>query len=100
MTMQMQTRGNVRVFRWMTPSTIIVGLVFATSAGLAIHWSNKAALPITAEYYTALCNGARECYHDRVTIYEFGALIVSTVAFFSGFYLSLNWLVRSLICSR
>jgi hypothetical protein len=74
---------------------IVPCLVLAVSIAVAIHWLNEAALPMTAERYTALCNDRPECYPEAG--YVVGAMVMGFVAAFAGAYLLLLGLVGGLI---
>ena len=74
---------------------IVPCLVLDVSIAVAIHWSNEAALPMTAERYAALCNDQPECYPE--VGYWAGLVLLGTIALFAGAYLLLLGLIQCLI---
>jgi hypothetical protein len=66
---------------------IVPCLVLIGSIAVAIHWLNEADLAVTAERYTALCNGQAECYPEAG--YLAGVVLMGTIALFAGAYLLL-----------
>ena len=74
---------------------IVPCLVLVVCIAVAIHWSNEAALPMTAERYTALCNDQPECYPE--VGYWAGLVLMGTIALFAGAYLLLLGLIQCLI---